>query len=153
MNDLLSRRYESRDFTRCLAIFDGNVPDFFAIAERAEFVDFLAGAAGGRQPYLVLIRNGLIVACGGLMIEAGKTQASLAWGMVERTRHGRGLGRHLTQARLALAQADPGITEVTLATSQHTQGFYAGFGFTVATVTTDGFAPGLDRWDMILRLK
>jgi len=72
--------------------------------------------------------------------------------MVDKAHHAQKLGTHLTQARLALARAAPGINEVLLATSQHTHGFYEGFGFTAANITADGFAPGLDRWDMILRL-
>lgn len=134
----------------CLAIFDGNVPDYFAAAERAEFVAFLTGLAVG-APYLVLVRDGQVVACGGLEIEPGG-RATLSWGMVDRAVQARGLGTRLTQARLAMARATPGVTELTLATSQHTQGFYARFGFVTTEVTPDGFGPCLDRWDMILRL-
>ncbi len=152
MTDLETRPYVSADFAACLAIFDSNVPDFFAVAERAEFVAFLAGVDASRQPYLVLSRDGLVIACGGLIVAADRHRAGLAWGMVDRACHGQGLGRSLTRARLELARAVPGIAEVTLATSQHTQGFYAGFGFVVSQVTSDGFGAGLDRWDMTLRL-
>lgn len=149
MSDIVSRPYEAGDFPACLALFDSNVPGFFASGERDEFCQFLGSVnAGG---YLVLVRNASVIACGGLVVAEG--QAGLAWGMVDRALHGQGLGTRLMQARLALAQADPGIVDVTLATSQHTRGFYESFGFIVTGITPDGFARGLDRWDMTLRLR
>lgn len=63
-----------------------------------------------------------------------------------------GTGTSLTLARLELARAIPDIAELIMDTSQHTHGFYEKFGFTVTKVTPDGFAPGLDRWDMTLGL-
>ncbi|WP_395449681.1 GNAT family N-acetyltransferase [Aminobacter sp. UC22_36] len=152
MNDVVSRPYMADDFSACLAIFDSNVPSFFAPEERAEFCQFLGSVNAEDRPYLVLVSKGSVIACGGLVTETEKRQAGLAWGMVDRAFHGQGLGTSLTQARLALARADPDIAELTLATSQHTRGFYEGFGFTVSKVTPDGFAAGLDRWDMTLRL-
>jgi predicted GNAT family N-acyltransferase len=152
MKDIVSRPYISDDFSACLAIFDSNVPNFFAPQERSDFCQFLASINDTDRPYLVLTRNGSVIACGGLIAETDKRQAHLAWGMVDRAFHGQGLGTTLTQARLALARATPDIAELMLATSQHTHGFYEGFGFTVSNVTADGFASGLDRWDMTLPL-
>lgn len=48
--------------------------------------------------------------------------------------------------------SDAGVGRVKLNTSQHTQGFYARFGFETEAVTPDGYAPGIDRWDMVLTL-
>lgn len=153
MTDVYSRPYLPKDRSACLAIFDGNVPTFFAARERLEFIDCLDAVNDTDQPYLVLIRNGAIVACGGLYVEPGTRQARLSWGMVDHALHRQGLGRHLTEARLALARGMPGIVEIGLATSQHSQGFYARLGFAVQKVTPDGLAPGLDQWDMVLRLR
>jgi len=152
MNDVMSRPYLPGDLSACLAIFDSNVPTFFAPAERDEFRAFLGGIDAGDRPYLVLTRAGVVIACGGLVVGADRHRAGLAWGMVDRAFHGRGLGTCLTQARLELARAIPDLAELTLATSQHTRGFYEGFGFVATKVTPDGFAAGLDRWDMTLRL-
>lgn len=145
-----SRRCGGADRAACLGVFDSNVPTFFAPQERAEFSRFLDACDRG-APYLVLVHNGAVVACGGLEIAAHS--ASLSWGMVDRACHGQGLGTQLTKARLALARSLPDLAEVVLATSQHTRGFYEGFGFAVARVTPDGFGPGLDRWDMRLSLR
>ncbi len=152
MTALLSRPYASRDRSACLAIFDSNLPIFFAPHERDEFCSVLDSTDAKDRPYLVLTRQGAVVACGGLTANTARGQASLAWGMVDRAFHGQGLGTLLTECRLALARATPGIAEVVLATSQHSRGFYERFGSTVSAVTPDGFAPGLDRCDMALRL-
>ncbi|WP_284164400.1 GNAT family N-acetyltransferase [Frigidibacter sp. SD6-1] len=152
MNDILSRPYAACDFDRCLSIFDGNLPDFFDPAERTDFVQFLRDSAASAAPYLVLERDGRVIACGGLDKAPGSRSAGLCWGMVDRPLHGTGLGTRLTEARLALARSLPGIDEVVLSTSQHTRAFYARFGFAVTRVTPDGFGPGLDRCDMRLCL-
>lgn len=153
MDEVVSRPYVADDLFACLAIFDSNVPTFFVPEERAGFCQFLESIDREDQPYLVLTRNGSVVACGGLAVESERQRASLTWGMVDRASHGQQLGTILTEARLALARAIPDIAELILDTSQHTHGFYEKFGFTVSKVTPDGYAPGLDRWDMTLRLK
>lgn len=152
MSEVLCRPYRPDDLAACLAIFDSNTPRFFAPHERAEFEEHLAATHPQIQPYLVLTLRDKVIACGGLSVDLAKAQASLDWGMVDRTRQGMRLGTRLTEARLAQARDLPGVARVTLATSQHTQGFYAGFGFQVTGITPDGFGPGLDRWDMALTL-
>lgn len=152
MNEIISRPYSPADFQACLAIFDGNVPPYFAPYERAEFQEHLENLDASAAPYIVLERAGAVVACGGLSFSKCKKKASLTWGMVERASHGQHLGTFLTQARLALARSIPGLEEVELSTSQHTYGFYEAFGFTVSHVQPGGYGPGLDRWDMTLRL-
>ena len=147
------RPYRAGDRDACLALFDGNTPRFFDPSERAAFVAWLEAST---QPYLVIERavEGAtrIVACGGHAIEAGGTVASLCWGMVAQDVHGQGLGRALTQARLDAIRAVPQVARVSMNTSQHTQGFYARFGFVPVKVTPDGFGPGIDQWDMMLQL-
>ena len=152
MGDVVFRPYAPRDLSRCLAIFDGNVPTFFDMDERGDFLAFLRGADRGEAPYLVAELEGSVVASGGLVVESDGSCARLAWGMVDRTRHGEGLGTRLTEARLALAHADPRIVELRLDTSRQAKGFYERFGFTVSRIVPDGFAPGLDRYEMGSRL-
>jgi predicted GNAT family N-acyltransferase len=148
---LSHRPYLPTDRAACLALFDSNVPRFFDVAERPGFAQYL-DHAGMRWPYLVVEDDGRIVGCGGHAIEPDGVSVALCWGMIDNALHGQGLGRFLTEARLAAARVVPGATRVVLNTSQHTQGFYAGFGFLTEAVTPDGYAPGIDRWDMVLRL-
>lgn len=150
-HDVMARAYAPSDEGACLGLFDGNVPAFFSLSERRDFERFLARQATEWQ-YLVLERAGRIVGCGGLAIEKDGLTASLCWGMIDRDLHRTGLGRILAEARLRLAAITPGIVRVRLDTSQHTQGFYALFGFEVLNITQDGYGSGLDRWDMLLRL-
>lgn len=152
MSDILSRPYEADDLSACLAIFDGNVPVFFAPEERVEFCEYLKSVDATTTRYLVLVRDGVVLACGGLTIDQAQRKASLSWGMVDRKLHGQRLGTRLTQARLTLARSVPGLLEVVLSTSQHTHGFYEGFGFKAWLVTPRGFGFTLDRWDMTLSL-
>ncbi|TRW95234.1 GNAT family N-acetyltransferase [Paracoccus sp. M683] len=154
MNDILSRSYDPADLAACLAIFDSNLPVFFAAEERDEFRAFLGSAnAVDQRPYLVLVRRGVVIACGGLFVETAKRRAALAWGMVDRSLHRQGLGKRLMLARLAQARTIPNIAVLTLQISQHSGGFYQRFGFAVTRITADGFGPGLDRWDMALPLR
>ena len=146
-----SRSYRLEDQAGCLALFDSNTPRFFDASERDSFVGFLQDQAL-RWPYQVIELDGRIVGCGGHAVEADGVSVALCWGMVDNDLHGQGLGRVLTEARIAAARATPGIARVILNTSQHTQGFYARFGFEAEKVTPDGYAPGIDRWDMVLKL-
>lgn len=148
MDPITSRPYLPDDSVACLALFDSNTPQYFAPQERAEFAAFLAQAGGKALPYLVLEQGGVVVACGG--VELRGDHAGLTWGMVARARHGQGLGRALTLARLDRLRAMPEVGAVVIETSQHTRGFYEGFGFVVTAIVPDGFGPGLDRCDMRL---
>lgn len=145
----IARPYEPRDREACLALFDSNSPRFFDASERAGFEAFLDRM---EWPYQVIERDGRIVACGGHAIEADGRTVSLCWGMVEQGLHRQGLGRRLTEARLAAARAAPGATSVRLDTGVHTTGFYERLGFVIEAVQRDGYAPGSDRYDMRLTL-
>ncbi|MBO9723814.1 MAG: GNAT family N-acetyltransferase [Novosphingobium sp.] len=131
-------------------MFDGNVPRFFSAAERADYVNFLDKEAGAWS-YQVIEGSNRIIACGGHSVDAQSQTAYLCWGMVARELQGTGLGKMLTAARLCAAQTAPGVAQVRIDTSQHAQGFYRRFGFTVEKIILDGYEAGLDRWDMLLR--
>lgn len=147
---VLLRPYRAGDLAACLTIFDGNVPKFFTPDEREEFAGFLKSAEHSVPPYFVLVQVNEVLACGGLSVR--DASAALSWGMVARAHQGRGLGKRLTEARIAMARAMPGLTEIVLETSQHSAGFYLGLGFVGVRVTPNGFGPGLDRWDMRLTM-
>jgi GNAT superfamily N-acetyltransferase len=145
--DPVVRPYARSDFGSCLALFDGNVPEYFAAGERAEFVAFLK--EGPARAYLVLERDGAVLAAGG--VSGGPSGwVTLDWGMVARSCQRAGLGRRLLAARLALARGMPGVCGVRLETSQKTRAFYEAFGFRVTAVVPEGFGPGLDSVSMVL---
>ena len=146
-----TRPYHRNDLTACLAIFDSNLPTYFAPEERPDFESFLRELAG-EHAYQVIELDGSVVACGGLSPPANGT-AGFCWGMVEKSRHGQGLGRHLARVRLQQAATDPCVERIALSTSQHTEGFYAALGFRVTQRVTDGHGPGIHAVHMEVRLQ
>ncbi|GHC52020.1 GNAT family N-acetyltransferase [Neogemmobacter tilapiae] len=150
MSYIVTRRYQPSDLAACLAVFDSNLPMYFAPEERTEFYEFLVETDFRFNPFLVLSQNNRCIACGGLNIDGGT--ASLCWGMVVADLHGQGFGSHLTEVRLELARVTPGLQSVHMITSQHTGAFYQRFGFELSEVTPNGIGVGLDRWAMTLHL-
>lgn len=149
-DDIRVRAYATVDRSRCLAIFDSNVPESFSPAERLAFERFLDELPG---PYLLLEdTTGDLIACGGYAVVTSVPRADLCWGMVARDRQGSGYGRLLTELRLEGIRCYGDVSEVVMNTSQHTRRFYERLGFTTVSVTPDGFGPGLDRCDMRLDL-
>ncbi|WP_372382104.1 GNAT family N-acetyltransferase [Xanthomonas sp. NCPPB 1068] len=146
------RTYHPDDFNACLALFDGNVPAFFSAEERPGFVRFLMHHAAAWH-YQVIGRAGEVIACAGYSISTDGKTASLCWGMVHSKLQRQGLGTMLLLARLEALRLRQDIKQVVLDTSQHTQAFYARFGFVVKRVVPEGYGAGLDRWDMALNLK
>jgi len=149
--DLVYWPYSVADKASCLKLFNGNVPAYFAQSEGSEFEQFLDDCPG-TWSYDVIVRSDFIVACGGYALDAHGTTASLCWGMVDNALHGTGLGRLLTMARLDAVRAMAGVRQVRIDTSQHTEGFYASLGFELNAIMINGYGPGLDRWDMTLRV-
>ena len=72
--------------------------------------------------------------------------------MVDRAFHERGVGTAMTRDRIKIAKETSNIAEVLPSTSQRTRGFYARHGFVVTKVTTIGFGPGPDCYDMRLTI-
>jgi hypothetical protein len=152
------RAWQPADLSACLRVFDSNVPRFFVESEREDFSTFLSALPG---PYFVIQRapeagrtrrEPDIVGCGGWARSSGLSQqADLCWGMVDAAHHGRGLGALLLRVRLDDIRRSLGSPfRIQLNTSQHTFGFFAKVGFAVVRITPNGFAPGLDRYDMTL---
>ena len=145
------RSYAPSDRAACLTLSESNFPHFFSEADRNDDHDFLNDVDAGQETYFVLEGGAEILACGGVGQDAGET--FLSWGMVRGDQHGRGLGTQLTQGRLDWLRCHwPAVSHVRIETSQHTEGFYARFGFEVVEREQDGFGPGLDRVRRVARL-
>ncbi len=144
---LTFRPYTLADSACCLALFDGNVPEFFAASERMEYAAFLALPS---CPYLVgETPDRTVRACGGYFVEPdAPAVGGLAWGIVDRDSQGRGLGQQLLVVRMAALRAILGIEKIIIRTSQHTEGFYSRAGFLTVRSVPDGHAPGIDLVEM-----
>ncbi len=143
------RPYSSDDLPGCLTAFDSNVPEYFDPSERAEFTEFLAEDP---WPYVVMENEGASLGCGGWDLEDGGKLASLTWGLVRNDLHKQGLGRFLLLYRLREVAKISGVERVRIDTSQQTAEFFRKQGFKVLSVEKDGYAPGLDRIEMMMKL-
>ena len=148
------RPYLESDLAACLSLFGSNCPPYFDPSERADYAQFLSDP-DDRGSYFVLELGGEVLACGGIFVKPDGV-GGLSWGMVRQDRHRQGLGTRLTDFRLEqlrrLPGVRPGVREVQIDTSQHTEAYYARHGFVVTSRREDGFAPGLHEIKMSLHL-
>jgi ribosomal protein S18 acetylase RimI-like enzyme len=143
------RPYTPADHAACLAVFDSNTPWFFDPSERRKFETFLDAPFCS---YFVMEHDGAVVGCGGYAIEENSLLASLVWGMVRNDLHKRGLGRFLVMFRLREITKTSGAQMVRLGTSQRTARFFEKQGFKVAGIEKNGYASGIDRVEMRMKL-
>jgi ribosomal protein S18 acetylase RimI-like enzyme len=143
------RAYSPADRAACLAVFDSNTPRFFDPAERRDFEAFLNRPDGF---YFVMEHDGGVAGCGGYAIAEEKSLASLVWGMVRADLHKLGIGRFLLMYRLREITKAGGVQLVRLGTSQHAALFFEKQGFKVTGIRKDGYASGMDRVEMVMKL-
>lgn len=146
------RPFRPNDIAGCMRLFRSNLPHYFAPEEESQFNAFLRGLTRD-DLYYVIESDGEVLACGGLALSADGATATFTWGMVDKERHGVGLGKILARHRIAVARTMSGVAAIHLDTSQFTRGFYAHMGFALVTVTPDGYGAGFDKCAMVLKLK
>jgi hypothetical protein len=143
------RPWTPDDREKCLDVFRTNMPNFFFTSEEDGFVKFLDHPD---CEYFVVEDGGEVVACGGFHVDSEKHEASIVLGMVRQDRHKTGVGTYLFLGRMKKIAQLPHITRVRMDTSQFTFRFYERFEFVVESVKKDGYQPGLDRYDMGMKL-
>ena len=141
--------YSNAHFTDCLGIVESVVPQYVAPEEIKDFTGFLEKFAEWGCRYGVVAVDGQIIACGGLGIEGSK--ATLCWGLVHAQWHRRRVGSFMLEERLKWAQAMPEVERVELTTSQHTYGFFEGFGFETTGIRKEHYSAYLDGYSMVKR--
>lgn len=142
------RIYQIADKAACLRIFDSNIPDFFDRSERDLLSDFLDSPIGA---YFVIERDGAVIGSGGYRKEECG-QARFTWGMVHRKHHGEGLGQRLAEYRLEAIEKSGEYSEIEIHTTPKIAPFFKKFGFESRKVEPDGFAPGMDKVQMLKAL-
>jgi N-acetylglutamate synthase-like GNAT family acetyltransferase len=142
------RAYKTSDFDRCLEIFRKNTGKFFSPDEEQDFVTWLENQSD--EKYWVIEEQGKTMGCGGIFVDDEKKTTGLAWGMIHPKKHKQGFGKALTTFRINKLRKNYPDYRIFVATSQHTVGFYENFGFVTGLITKDGFAPGLDKYEMTL---
>ena len=142
------RPYVAGDRERCLALYDTTAERYFSEGDREELAEFLD--SGLAEYFVVESESGEIIACGGYGMRGPR--AVLTWGIVRADQHGRGVGRYLLDERVGRIRSIPGVEAVEMNTSSETVGFFTKAGFQVTRHAKDGYRPGLDRYDLELRL-
>jgi N-acetylglutamate synthase-like GNAT family acetyltransferase len=117
------RTYTVDDKTQCLALFDGNMPVFFAPEERPAFAAWLDAPQGS---YFVMEHEGAVVACGGIALENAQL-ASVTWVLVRADLQRQGVGRFVVFSCLKKLPAT--VTHVRLTTIAAASGFFEKLGF------------------------
>lgn len=143
------RGYEASDRERCLALFDTTAERYFSDGDREEFADFLD--SGLASYFVVETEDGEVLGCGGFGLRDGR--AVLTWGIVGAEFHGRGVGKFLLDGRISRIRALGSVSVVEMNTSDETVGFFTKAGFKVTSHVKDGYRPGLDRYDLELRVR
>jgi predicted GNAT family N-acyltransferase len=139
--------------TGIIDCFRSNIPKSFTRAEESDFLDFVES---GKGTYFVGLAEGTdhserrsptdqVIACAGIAFRGDV--GDLCWGLVHADWQGRGLGAQLLAHRLRVMLERP-IKTIRLETSQHTETFFARYGFRVAERVANGYAPGLDTVEM-----
>ena len=143
------RLYSAADRPACMDVFESNAPQFFHPSERACFQAFLDAMDCA---YFVIEHESRVAGCGGYAVAEDNSMASLVWGMVRRDLHRLGLGRFLLLFRLRRIRQTTSVPIVRLGTSQHAVAFFEKQGFKAVSVEKDGYAPGIDRVEMVMKL-
>jgi len=153
------RTYLPEDRASCLKIFKSNCPKYFDISELNDFEIWLNGQDHQKmayrnskvENYFVIQNDDDVIGCGGYYIVPDTPKAGMAWGMIHHDFHKQGLGQILFRFRLDEIKKTYPRNDISLCTSQHTFRFYERFGFKVTKITNDGFAKGIDKYDMLLQ--
>jgi N-acetylglutamate synthase-like GNAT family acetyltransferase len=153
------RAYIHSDRDACIGLFKSNMPYDFLPSELPDFINWLDRREPEQQAtaqqsfidqYFVAEADGRLTGCGGCYIDLDKKEATMTWGMVDRSLHKQGIGRALLQYRIDFIKAvNPDYT-IVLNTTQFSAPFFKRMGFSVVTITKDFYSVGFDRYDMIL---
>lgn len=152
------RSYKPTDYAGCIEAFHSNEPEFFAAHELEEFrtlledlaADIEKGDSASSTYYFVVETAGRVAACAGFHLPPDGGPAMLVWGMVARRFHRQGIGKLLLTFRLdRIQELRPG-SPIILDTTQWSYPFFEKLGFRITHITRDFYAPGLDRYDMLL---
>ena len=141
------RSYTSTDRQRCLALFDANCPEFFAVNEREEFLAFLDADAAS---YLVCERDDAVVGAFGLRAE-GAGRSRIRWIKLAPSAQGQGLGRAVMEHAIRVCGSG-GDHTLAIAASHKSAPFFARFGAQEVGRSENGWGPGMHRVDMELLL-
>ena len=150
------RPYTAVNKDSCITAFKSNVPLFFTEDETPDFERFLdclqineAGSGSNRTKYYVVEHGNRVVGCGGFGDKDNTSVLTLAWGLIHKDFHKRGLGKALLLYRLEQIKNHFPDAPVYIDTTQHSFGFFEHHGFRTTKITNNFYAAGMHRYDMV----
>lgn len=139
------RKYQVADLPHVIKVFRQNTPQYFAEEEQTDLEHFLDRNGDN---YWLIEQEGVIAGCGGIVFSEDGQVGRIAWDFFSPNFQGKGLGRKLTEFRLAEIRKNNSVNRIIVRTSQLAYNFYAKFGFEIDKIEKDYWAPGLDLYDM-----
>jgi [ribosomal protein S18]-alanine N-acetyltransferase len=139
------RPYKITDFDDVLGLLQSNIPDFFDLNELSDFQNYLLHF---REDYFVVEFENKIIAAGGVNYLPKEKLARLAWDMVRKNYHKKGLGAMLLNHRIKHIQTKTSYTKVDVRSSQFAFRFYEKQNFKLIHKIKDYWAPGFDLYHL-----
>jgi ribosomal-protein-alanine N-acetyltransferase len=155
--EVIIRPYNKADKEYCLIAFKSNVPMYFTEEEITDFENFLDRLEMGTEDadscntyFYVVVLNGNVIGCGGFGDRYKDSIISLAWGLIHKDFHKRGLGEQLLLHRLEQIKKNYPSSPVVIDTTQFSFSFFEKYGFVTTKITLDYYTEGMHRYDMSL---
>jgi ribosomal-protein-alanine N-acetyltransferase len=142
---MIIRSYNKSDDANIIELLRLNTPQYFAPAEEADLIDYLADHT---HNYFVIEIDKTIVGCGGINITNGGEVARISWDIIHPEQHGKGFGAALTKHRLQKIKEIPGIKTVWVRTTQLAYLFYQKQGFDLKRIEENYWANGFHLYQM-----
>lgn len=144
------RPYRASDRAELIALLRLNIPQSFAPTEEQDFTDYLDQHL---ESYFVVEEAGQLIGAGGINYLPDKLEARISWDFIHPQFQGRGIGKKLTQFRIAEVKKDPNIHSIVVRTSQLAYAFYQKLGFRLEKIEKNYWADGFDLYAMKMELR
>ena len=144
---MIFRCYTHNDGNACLALFDANCPEYFAVNERDDYAQFLDESP---EDYEVAEIDGQVVAAFGLFHE-DHARCRLSWIMLDPAVQGAGLGSAIMERVMASGRT-ANKDSMEIAASHRSAPFFSRFGARKLERIENGWGPGMHRIEMQLVL-
>jgi hypothetical protein len=145
--ELTFEPYEPPYRPACLALFDDNCPEFFALNEREDYIEFLKSRT--ENYFVCLLGERIVGAYGVYPLDSGGM--ALHWIMLSPSAQGVGLGSSI-MARVLADVRGSARSPLFISASHKSAPFFARFGAVKISTTPDGWGPGMHRVEMQLAL-
>ncbi len=143
--DIMIRLYRPSDYTKVLELLKLNIPDFFAVEEESDYIDYLEHKI---EDYFVVENENKIIGAGGVNYFPKQQTARIAWDIIHPEWQGKGIGKKLTEFRISHVNKNPLFKLIIVRTSQLAYPFYEKMGFDLEKVEKDFWSEGLDLYQM-----